>query len=165
MRAPFQVIVVAYRRIAGRLEIAVLHRSDYDLWQFVSGGGEDSELPLETARREGREEASIPESLAYEPLASRAMVPASWFDAWAHWPAELLVIPEHAFAVDVGPHELVISDEHRELRWLTMDQALATLRFDSNKTALWELHERLYPGPRIKRHAFDVKHDGRCPCS
>ena len=28
------------------------------------------------------------------------------------------------------------------------------LRFDSNRTALWELHERLFPGTRIKRPAY-----------
>jgi dATP pyrophosphohydrolase len=163
-RAPFQVLVVTYKRTAGKLEIAVLRRSDHDLWQFVSGGGEDLETPEAAARREGREEAGIPESAVYERLDAMATVPASWFDAWAVWPEGVLVIPEHAFAVDVGAHDLVLSDEHRELRWVTMDGALALLRFDSNKTALWELHERLYPAARIKRAAFDIRHEGSCPC-
>jgi hypothetical protein len=28
------------------------------------------------------------------------------------------------------------------------------LRFDSNRNALWELHERLFPGPRCERPAY-----------
>jgi hypothetical protein len=28
------------------------------------------------------------------------------------------------------------------------------LRFDSNRHALWELNERVAPGPRIKRTAY-----------
>jgi dihydroneopterin triphosphate diphosphatase len=162
-RLPFQTLVIAYRRLAG-LELAVLHRADYDAWQFVSGGGEASETPIEAARREGREEAGIADAV-YEPLAATAMVPACWFPAWADWPAELLVVPEHAFAVDVGDRELVLSAEHDELCWLRYDDAVRRLAFDSNRVALWELHERLFPGPRTKRAAFDTRHAGRCACS
>lgn len=167
MRAPFQVLVLAYRRREPlrRFEICVLHRADADVWQFVSGGGEDAETPLEAARREGFEEAGVPLQTPYLALDSRATVPASWFRAWADWPRELLVVPEHAFAVDVGAHELVISAEHRELRWLAYDVAMRQVRFDSNRTALWELHERLYPSARIQRPAFDLRHEGACPCS
>jgi dATP pyrophosphohydrolase len=165
VRAPFQILVVPYRRQLRRLEVAVLHRSDHDIWQFVSGGGEDGETPLAAAVRESHEEAGLPATLAYEPLAAMTMVPASWFSAWADWPAGTLVIPEHAFAVDVGALDVVIGEEHRAVRWVCYDDAIQTLRFDSNKTALWELHERLFPAPRVKRPAFDVRHAGVCPCT
>jgi dATP pyrophosphohydrolase len=165
MRAPWQVLVLPYRRRGTRLEVAVLRRSDHDVWQFVSGGGEAEETPAEAARREAGEEAGLPATLDYQRLAMTTMVPACWFDAWAHWPADLLLVPEHAFAVDVGARDLAISEEHRALRWLTYDDAVGLLTFDSNKTALWELHERLFPGPRVKRNAFDTRHSDRCACS
>jgi len=166
MRAPFQVLIIPYRRLGTRLEVAALRRADEDtIWQFVSGGGEDSETVEQAARREAREEAGLPETLEFARLDTMAMVPACWFGAWVEWPADRLVVPEYAFAVDVRDHDVVISEEHRERRWLVFDDAMATLRYDSNKTALWELHERLFPVPRSKRAAFDTRHAGWCACS
>lgn len=165
MRAPFQVLVLPYRRSARGLELAVLRRRDHDVWQFVSGGGEEGETVDEAARREGFEEAGIPLTATYARLDATATVPACWFSAWATWPAERFVVPEHAFAVEVGALAIALSDEHAEARWVGHDDAMARLRFDSNRTALWELHERLYPAARGKRSAFDARHAGRCPCS
>jgi dihydroneopterin triphosphate diphosphatase len=164
-RAPFQVLVLPYRRTAAGMEVAVLHRADYDAWQFVSGGGEAGETIDMAARREAREEAAIPAGADYLALDAKAMIPACWFSAWPTWPEATLLVPEHAFAVDVGDHALVLSDEHDEVRWLHYDDAIALLRFDSNRTALWELHERLYPAVRCKRAAFDTRHAGNCACS
>jgi dihydroneopterin triphosphate diphosphatase len=152
MRAPFQVLVIPWRRRAESLEVAVLHRSDYDVWQFVSGGGEQGETPLDAARREGFEEAGIAPSHAYLALDSTASLPACWFPAWIDWPANVLVIPEHAFGVEVA--DVQRSDEHRDVRWCSLTEAMALLRFDSNRHALWELNERLFPGPRVKRHVY-----------
>ena len=164
-RAPFQVLVLPYRQTSAGLTVAVLHRTDHDIWQFVSGGGEAGETIEQAARREAREEAGIPERAALRPLDARAMLPACWFAAWSGWPDDLLLVPEHALAVDVGEHALTLSHEHDQLRWVHYDEAIALLRFDSNRIALWELHERLYPAIRCKRPAFDIRHAGRCACS
>jgi len=85
---------------------------------------------------------------------SMTMIPACWFRAWAQWPQDVLLIPEHAFAVDVGDGQIEISSEHHAFEWLSMDAAMKRLRFDSNKNALWELNERLHPRPRGKRPAY-----------
>jgi len=164
-RAPFQVLVLPYRRIAAGMQVAVMHRADYQLWQFVSGGGELGETAEAAARREGFEEAGIPASAAYRPLDARAMIPACWFPAWPTWPDGVLLVPEHAFAVDVGDRAIVQSAEHDDVRWAHYDEAVALLRFDSNRVALWELHERLYPAGRTKRAAFAAAHRRPCGCS
>jgi dATP pyrophosphohydrolase len=153
-RAPFQVLVLPWRRGGAGLEVAALRRADYDLWQFVSGGGELGETPEAAARREATEEAGLPPDAPLLTLDATATVPACWFTAWPSWPADVLVVREHAFAVEVGARELTLSPEHRELRWCGVPEAMELLRFDSNRTALWELHERLFPGPRVKRPAF-----------
>ena len=152
-RAPFQVLVIPFRRREG-FEVALFRRADYDLWQFVSGGGEDDETPEHAARREGLEEAGISDEASYQRLDSQTSLPACWFLAWAEWPEHVLVVPEYAFAVEVE-HELTRSSEHLEIRWCSVREAMKLLRFDGNRTALWELHERLLPGPRVKRFAFD----------
>jgi len=153
-RAPFQILVLPWRSRAEALEVAVLLRADYELWQFISGGGELGETPADAARRESLEEAGIPLDAAYLALDTTTSIPACWFEAWPSWPEGVLVVPEHVFAVEVGERELVLSPEHRELRWCRLPEAMALLRFDSNRNALWELNERLFPGPRVKRPAY-----------
>jgi dATP pyrophosphohydrolase len=151
MRAPFQVLVIPWRRRAA-IEVAVFHRTDYSIWQFVSGGGEDGETPLDAAKREGFEEAGIPRDAPYLALDSMASIPACWFPAWATWPAHVLVIPEYSFAVEIEHVER--SDEHTDVRWCSIDDAMRLLEFDSNRHAMWELGERINPGPRVKRHVY-----------
>ncbi len=51
MRAPFQVLVIPFRRTPGGTQFAVLRRSDTGWWQFVSGGGEDQETPAQLKTR------------------------------------------------------------------------------------------------------------------
>ena len=59
MRAPFQVLAIPFRWTGGRLEFCVFHRRRHDTWQFISGGGEDEETPLETVSREVKEESGL----------------------------------------------------------------------------------------------------------
>jgi len=151
-RAPFQVLVLPWRRTQHALEVAVFHRADYDLWQFVSGGGEDDEHPFAAAQREGFEEAGIPPNANYLRLDSMTMLPACWYHAWPTWPAEVLVIPEYTFGVEVD--DIVRSDEHRDAKWCAVEDAMKQLSFDSNRHALWELNERIFPGPRAKRFVY-----------
>ncbi|MBM4041866.1 MAG: NUDIX pyrophosphatase [Planctomycetes bacterium] len=146
MRMPFQVLVIPFRRTAAGVEYAVLKRSDADWWHFVAGGGEEGESPLDAARRETREEIGITPKGELLPLDSMATIPRHWFAAGAEWPPEVYVVPEYAFAVETGEAELTLSEEHTELRWVPYDEAQALLTWDSNRTALWELNERLRGG-------------------
>jgi len=59
MRAPFQILVIAFRRTAAGPEFAVPKRSDAQYWQFVAGGGEEDESPGQAATRETKEEIGI----------------------------------------------------------------------------------------------------------
>lgn len=143
MRAPFQVLVIPFRRRSGVVEYAVLRRADAGGWQFVAGGGEDGESPVEAAVRETREEVGFEAGAGLIALDSMATVPADSFAAAAAWGPQLFAVPEHAFAVDVGQADLVLSHEHTELRWETYAQARGLLQWDSNRNALWELDQRL----------------------
>jgi len=116
------------------------------MWQFVSGGGEDDERPIEAARREIQEEVNLNVNGRLQKLDAMATIPACVFKDVASWANDLLIVPEHSFAIDVKDAELAISAEHEELRWVTSDQAYDLLTWDSNKTALWELCERLKRG-------------------
>jgi dATP pyrophosphohydrolase len=59
------------------------------------------------------------------------------------WGAVTYVVVQKAFGVRLSGQEIVLSDEHTEYHWLQYDDAALLLRWDSNKTALCELNERL----------------------
>jgi dihydroneopterin triphosphate diphosphatase len=144
-RAPFQVIVLPYVMPAsGEPSYAVLRRRKLPtMWQAVSGGGEDEESISEAAARELFEESGIRNVLRWLPLDARAAVPACAFSGVAHWPANVLVVPEHAFGAQVASTELQLSDEQSEVAWLPFIEAHQRLVWDSNRVALWELHCRI----------------------
>lgn len=141
MRAPFQVLVIPFRLTAAGPEYAVLRRSDTGWWQFVAGGGEDTETPGEAATRETEEELGVAAEVMR--LDSMATVPKDCFIAADSWSQDVYVVPEHSFAVDVGDSAITLSAEHTEVQWLQYEQAGRVLKWDSNRTALWELNERL----------------------
>ena len=53
------------------------------------------------------------------------------------------VIAEHCFAVDCAEAEIVLSAEHSEYRWVDYKTAEKMLHWDSNRTAIWELNQRI----------------------
>jgi 8-oxo-dGTP pyrophosphatase MutT (NUDIX family) len=141
MRAPFQILVIPFRRTPAGMEFAVLKRSDAEYWQFVAGGGEDDESPLQGARRESKEEVGIVGELLQ--LDSLSTVPKDCFAAADSWGDDVFVIPQHCFAIDAGRTDVSLSHEHTESRWVPYEKARSLLKWDSNRNALWELNERL----------------------
>ena len=149
-RLPFNVLVYPCIKIGdGEFEYAIFKRSDSPLWQGIAGGGEEIEGPLETARRESFEEAGIPLDSSFVQLSTASSVPVTVFREDFHWGDNIYVIPQVCFGVMVTTKEISLSSEHTEYRWLRYDDARSLLRFDGDKTALWELNRRLRGlGPR-----------------
>ncbi|GAA3834264.1 NUDIX pyrophosphatase [Streptomyces coacervatus] len=142
-RAPFQVLVVPFRRVGDQVEFAVLRRENMNVWQAVAGGGEAGESPEEAAAREAREELGLDRPVPLYPLQITASIPAQFFAERDSWPPGTYVVREHSFAIDLTDVKIKISPEHTAVKWLDYQAAHAMLRFDSNRTALGELHERL----------------------
>ncbi len=143
-RAPFQVLVFPFRKNRhGNFEYAIFKRLDEPYWQSIAGGGEDNELPIEAAKREAYEEANIPVSAEYFSLKTIASIPVYHFTARNVWPKDQYVIPGYYFAVDSSNIEMALSYEHTAYQWVTYETGAKWLCWDSDKTALWELKERL----------------------
>ncbi len=142
MRAPFQILAIPYKK-EKELLYCVLHRADSDQWQFIAGGGEDSETPKEAAVREVFEEAGIENADVME-LVSRAYVPANVIKEChrKYWPKDTYVLPEYHFAFCCDT-EIMVSKEHTEYVWIGYEEAMKKLTWDSNRTALYELNCRL----------------------
>jgi len=149
-RAPLQVLVLPFRhRADGHIEYAVFRRADHldDCWQGLAGGAERDETAEQAARREMMEEAGIAADALLIPLDATASVPADQFEAHELWGPDVYVVTERAFGVQVAGHlTITLSREHTAHCWLPYAEAARLLRWDSNRTALWELDARLRRG-------------------
>jgi len=143
-RAPFQIVVFPFRQNEnGNYEYAIFKRSDDSYWQGIAGGGEDHETPVEAAKREAFEEAKIPTSAKYFRLRAMDMVPVYHFPARKLWPKDIYVIPNYCFGVESSNVDIILSVEHTAFKWVDCETGRALLHWQGNKTALWELNERL----------------------
>ena len=138
------LVIPFYRDETGTLQYAVFRRDRRTggFWQFIAGGGETGEEPLDAARREATEEGGIDTVDSFVALESMTTIPVVNVAGFL-WGKDRLVIPERCFGIEVKDSRLVLSDEHVEYRWATYETSLSLLRWDSNKNALWELDFRL----------------------
>ncbi len=145
MRAPMQVLVIPYKITEGKAEYCIFKRSDSLYWQFIAGGGEGTETPLEAARRESFEEASLEQTFPYYQLTSTFYVPADCISEKhrKYWSADTFVLPEYCFAVNVNTKSVKLSSEHTEYSWVTYEKAKELLYWQTNKIALFELDNRI----------------------
>lgn len=147
-RAPFQVLVFPYCFHNNTIDYCFFQRSDDSNWQGIAGGGEDTETPIEAARRESKEEANI-ESNKIILLQTITSIPVNMFKNSEIWGNELYVIPEYSFGLEIGFRNVSISVEHMNYKWCSYNEAHSLLKYDGNRTALWELNRRLLNiGPR-----------------
>lgn len=144
MRAPYQTLTILYKEYENEILYAIFYRNSHPVWQFISGGGYEDETLIETVIREINEETSIilnKEDI--EQLDSKSTIPVVNITGEFTWGKDVYVVPEYTFAVKIKDFDIKLSNEHKEYRWVEYNEAMEKLRYDSNKTALWELNERL----------------------
>lgn len=147
MRTPRNVLVFPFRGTsANGFEYAIFRRADGDgsCWQAVAGGVEVGETPLAAAKRELKEETGLLPRRPWMRLDAHATVPARIFKDWPSWGPKVYVVRELAFGAAIATGETIrLSGEHGAFEWRTYSDARDRLQWDSNRTALWELHTRL----------------------
>ena len=120
---------VAFRRVEGEYEVAIISMNPSGRWQLPKGLIDAGETPEQAAVREVREEAGI-ETELLETLET--------IDYWfvSDWDEIRRKIHKqvHFFLLryaggDVADHD----DEVLEARWVTVDEAIGMLAFDSEK--------------------------------
>lgn len=142
MRAKFQILVIPFTKGKnGNITYTIFKRADSNIWQFIAGGGENEEKPLDAAMRETEEETSIHLDEFFS-LKTVSMIPITEFKDHRSTKG-LYVIPEYCFGVRIDDNIIGISEEHTECKSVNYDDAVSLLRYDGNKTALWELNERI----------------------
>lgn len=140
MRAPYQVLVIPYKIVDNIPIYCIFKRSDSNDWQFIAGGGETNESPLEAAKRETFEESGLA-SNEWKELHSICYLPITVISEKRrkHWDNNTYVIPEYSFGVSCKK-DIVLSKEHKDFMWTSYEEAIKLLKWDSNKTALFELN-------------------------
>ncbi len=140
MRAPYQILAIPYKISGTQRLFCIFRRADSDEWQFIAGGGEDDETPIEAAKREAFEESGI-ESANWKELKSLSYLPATVIQQKhrKNWDKNTYVIPEYSFGVEYTEN-ITLSAEHTEYIWTTYEEAVKKLEWDSNRTALYELN-------------------------
>ena len=145
-RAPFQVLVILFHKRDNAIKYCIFERKQpHSQIQFVAGGGEDEETPVEAAARELREETGVAGACLLS-LKSLCYIPTHIFSVEQRkvWGEEVYVIPEYSFAAEVETADCIeLSDEHAGFSWVTYEEAQGALKWDSNKTALYELNSIL----------------------
>jgi dATP pyrophosphohydrolase len=76
-------------------------------------------------------------------LDSRNTAPVTGVTGEFTWGKDVYVIPEYTFGVKPDSKDINLSVEHTEYRWVSYEDAVAMLQWDSNKNALWELNARI----------------------
>ena len=145
MRLPYQTLTILYKKSNNKILYAIFYRNSHPIWQFISGGGEDNETPFETVIREIKEETLLTiERKRVKQLDSRTTIPVLNITGRYTWGPDVYVIPEYAFSVEIiRDDNIQLSNEHKEYKWVEYDEAMNKLKYDSNKTALWELNEKI----------------------
>jgi len=141
MREGYQVLVIPFIHTS-ELNVAIFQRSDDQNWQFISGGGENNEKPVQAAKRESFEEAGIESDNKFIKLDTVSSIPKENFSNHKNQKG-IWIIPEYCFAVKLESRLLRISSEHKLVKWASYDEAMLCLKYDSNKIALWELRQRI----------------------
>lgn len=143
MRKPKQVLVFLYRKNEnGVYEYCIFYRKKIQFWQGLSGGVENDESLIETVNREVFEETGIIVNDIYQ-LSTVSSIPVVDVTGEFLWGKDIYVVPEYSFGVPLENYDIHLSSEHKEYKWCLFDEAYEELKFDSNKTALWELNQRL----------------------
>ena len=146
-RAKYNVLVIQYIVQDKMIKYAVFNRSDMQVWQFIAGGGEDGETPLQSAKREAYEEAGILFDNKYYSLETCCSISTECFKVHRSiWGEECLVIPEYTFAVNVMGDAMKLSNEHTDYEWMDYETAKQKLRYDNNKVVLWEVDNKIKRG-------------------
>lgn len=143
MRQPYETLIFPYKKEENEYKFAIFLRKDKKIWQGICGGGEEGETILETAKRETYEESKIKNNSNFIKLDTITTIPVTSVTGKFSWGDDVFLVKEYCFGVDATGQEIKLSEEHIEFRWLNYEEAKKLLKYDSDKTALWELNERL----------------------
>lgn len=124
-------------------QVLLIRRSESDIrrpleWDVPGGHTENDEYANEGAARELLEETGI----SYDPRRLRLVYAVS------AKVSEDLSVTWTFFVAGVANPVVKLSDEHTEYRWMTLDEAIAGISYERQKTALQYVRDNQLAGER-----------------
>ncbi|MGI8871019.1 MAG: NUDIX hydrolase [Candidatus Limnocylindria bacterium] len=129
---------VIHRSVHGTPEVALVHRRQPTLWALPKGTPSAGETPEETALRETREETGL-EVRIEAPLGSIAYFfvrRGTRFHKTVHFYQMV------AIGGDLSAHD----HEFDEVRWVSFDEAMALLSYETEREILARARQRISAG-------------------
>ena len=133
-KLPIQVDVILFH-IDNNINYLLFKRQPErgGFWQPITGGVEEGETILYAARRETMEESGY--------LKVKNMYDLKYT---FEFNVKEKIITEHVFAFEVHDKNAVFCErEHSEIKWVTYDQAVSMLKWDTNIESLKKINDYL----------------------
>lgn len=130
-----QVEIIVFKIIDGEILFLLLKRNEQKggFWQPVTGGVHCQESLTQAVRRELKEETGVDEPL-------RIIDDVYYFEFNTRYG----LLKEYVFGAEViAGANVKISPEHTEMKWCVLDDSLALLKYESNKTGFKKLYSLL----------------------
>lgn len=145
MRQPHQILAFPYKKDSeGNYLYGIFCRTGKtERWQGIAGGVEEGETYLDACKREANEEAGISYDAKVIELKSISTMPVVNVTKDFAFGEDIYLIYEHCFGIDATNEDVVLSQEHTKMEWLSYEEAKNKLKWDSNRNALWELNWKL----------------------
>lgn len=131
-----QVEIIVFKIVNGEILFLLLKRNEQKggFWQPITGGVHERESLISAVNRELLEETGIKEYL-------RLIENVHYFEFDFEGYGRL---KEYVFGVEVAPEiNAKLSHEHTEMKWCSLDDSLALLKYESNKTGFKKLYSLL----------------------
>jgi len=127
-----QVEVLVFKIVGDKTLFLMLKRNKEKggFWQPITGGVEEGESLTQAVNRELWEETGISEYL-------RVINDVYYFEFDT---TEYGKLKEYVFGIEVAPDiNAKLSPEHTEMKWCTLEESIALLKYDDNKTGFKKL--------------------------
>ena len=127
-----QVEIIVFKIVNNKILFLMLKRNEQKggFWQPITGGVEDGESLAQAVNRELREETGITNYL-------RIINDVYYFEFDT---IECGVLKEYVFGVQIATDmDAKLSPEHIEIKWCTLEESLALLKYENNKTGFKKL--------------------------
>ncbi|MBF0362084.1 MAG: NUDIX pyrophosphatase [Oligoflexia bacterium] len=145
-RVPIQVSVYCFRKVENNILFLLLNRTpEYGrFWQGITGAPFQSEDLLDAAKRELHEETNLIADWIKE-MSYRYSFPMR--PEWdKFYRSDVVEIWEHVFLAHIiDVDRIIVSKEHDEMKWVSLEVGLNMLKWDGNKEALKSCYKYLNP--------------------
>lgn len=130
-----KVLVIVFKKTMRGYEFLTLKRADDGVWQPLSGTIEKGETPLETAKRELKEETGIDNPIR--------IVNPEIVNTFTSKNGNDYHETVFGFEVSQDMEELKLSSEHKSYSWMNQESAIALLEYKENKNALRSICDKI----------------------